>query len=219
MIRALIFDFDGLILDTEMPSYLSWVEVFNAFDCELSEEDHAQTIGAHFDRLDLLKQRTSRRLPPDAELHAIKKKRHLELLADLEILPGVVAWLDDAARLGLPLAVASSSSSTWVTEHLRNFELLDRFAHVVCCEDGVPPKPSPDCYVTACERLGVEPSRALAVEDSGNGIAAAKAAGLWCVAVPNTLTIRMDLSAADVRLESLAGARLEQVIARLPAPG
>jgi HAD superfamily hydrolase (TIGR01509 family) len=215
MIDALVFDFDGLILDTEMPSYLSWLEVFTTFGCELTEDEHALTIGAHFERIDLLKQRARQPLPPDDEIRAIKLERHHELLADMQLLPGVVAWLDEAARLGLPLAVASSSSSPWVTGHLDRFSLIERFQHVVCCEDGMPPKPSPECYLAACERLGVEPSRALAVEDSANGVAAAKAAGLWCVVVPNTLTRRVDLSAADVHLDSLADASLADVIAQL----
>ncbi|HZN14791.1 MAG TPA: HAD-IA family hydrolase [Acidimicrobiales bacterium] len=216
MIEAVVFDFDGLILDTEMPSFVSWAEVFKLYDCELTEDDHALTIGAQFERIDILKQRARRPLPPDDELRAIKKQRHDELLADMEILPGVIAWLDDVGRRGLPVAIASSSPSSWVTELLDRFELAPRFAHVACCDGDRPPKPAPDCYIAACDALAVAPQHALAVEDSANGVAAAKAAGMWCVAVPNALTRRLDLSAADVQLESLAHASLDDVIAQLP---
>ena len=81
------------------------------------------------------------------------------------------------------------------------------------------PKPAPDCYRVACELLGADPGNALAVEDSANGIAAAKAAGLWCVAVPNALTQRLDLSAADLQLASLADKSLADVIATIDGRG
>ncbi|MBA3654587.1 MAG: HAD family phosphatase [Actinobacteria bacterium] len=212
MIDAVVFDFDGLILDTEMPSFLSWVEVFEHFGCELHEDEHALTIGAHFERIDLLKARARVALPSDDDVRAIKQRRHAELLAEMEILPGVVTWLDEADALGLPLAIASSSPSSWVSGLLDRFELTGRFRHVVCCEDGRPPKPAPDCYLAACDALGVAPANALAVEDSANGVAAAKAAGLYCVAVPNRLTLRLDLSAADRQLASLEEQTLAEVI-------
>jgi HAD superfamily hydrolase (TIGR01509 family) len=148
-------------------------------------------------------------------LRARKEKRHRELLRGMEILPGVLDWLDEAERLGLHLAIASSSPSSWVLEHLDAYGLTHRFAHVVCCEDGIERKPAPDCYRVACERLAVEPRAALAVEDSANGVAAAKAAGLWCVAVPNELTRRLDLAAADVQVASLGDITLAEVRARL----
>ena len=217
MIEAVVFDFDGLILDTEMPSYLSWAEVFRSVGLDHTEDDHVTTIGSNFDRMEQLRQRATGTLPPDDELRAIKDKRHRELLSGMEILPGVRDWLDEADRLGLGLAIASSSPSSWVLEHLDAYGLTPRFAHVVCCENGIERKPAPDSYRIACERLGVAPASALAVEDSANGVAAAKAAGLWCVAVPNALTKRLDFSAADVRVASLADISLAEVCDRLDA--
>ena len=215
MIDAVVFDFDGLILDTEMPSYMSWREVFHRFGVELEEVEHAHTIGAHFDRVDLLRQRANVELPSDDELRELKQRRHVELLTETEVLPGVVAWLDEATALGLPVAIASSSPSNWIYGHLDDLGLRKRFEHVICCEAGMPPKPAPDCYVAACDALGVSPVNALAVEDSRNGVAAAKAAGLRCVAVPNALTRHLDLSAADLELTSLADMSLADAIARL----
>ena len=216
-VDAVVFDFDGLILDTEMPSFLSWVEVFEHFGCELSEDEHALTIGAHFERIDLLRERAPLPLPADEEVRALKQRRHEELLAELEILPGVAAWLDEAEAMDLPIAIASSSPSSWVLDLLDRYELRPRFRTVVCCEAGMPPKPAPDCYIAACDALGVEPARALAIEDSANGVGAAKAAGLWCIAVPNRLTRRLDLSAADIQLRSLDDTTLAGVIQELTA--
>lgn len=212
MIDAVVFDFDGLILDTEMPSYLSWREVFEHYGCELTQDDHLSTLGTNFDRMELLRSRVTAPLPPDDEVRALKLRRHQELLAEIDPLPGVLDWLVEAEARGLPLAIASSSPSDWVHDLLDRFELRRRFTAVICCGTELPAKPNPDCYVAACDELGVAPSKALAVEDSFNGVAAAKAAGLWCVAVPNQLTRRLDLSAADVELESLDQMTLAEVI-------
>jgi HAD superfamily hydrolase (TIGR01509 family) len=217
VIDAIVFDFDGLILETEMPSYLSWRELFERFGCQLTEDEHVGTIGTHFDRLQLLRERATVTLPTDDELRAIKLRRHHELLAEIEVLPGVLDWLDAADRRGLPLAIASSSPDDWVIDHLERIDLRHRFRAVICCGDDLPRKPEPDAYLAACDALAVEPSRALAVEDSANGIAAAKTAGLWCVAVPNPLTRRLDLGAADVQVASLAEITLDEVLERLTA--
>ena len=101
--------------------------------------------------------------------------------------------------------------------HLDRLQLRDRFACVACFSDQLAGKPEPDTYLAACAAVGVDPRAALAVEDSPHGVTAAKAAGLWCVAVPNDITRRLDLSHADLRLASLADASLQDVIARIAA--
>jgi HAD superfamily hydrolase (TIGR01509 family) len=131
------------------------------------------------------------------------------------VLPGVHDWLDDARRLGLPIGVASSSEVDWVAAHLERLGLLDRFACLTCFDGALRGKPAPDLYLAACESLGVAPADALAVEDSGNGITAARAAGMRCVAVPHDLTREHDLSGADLVVASLADLTLEEAIARL----
>lgn len=215
MIDAVVFDFDGLIADTETPSYQAWRETFEHFGCVLTEEEHVMTIGAQFDRLAWLKERASVELPSDEDVRQFKLKRHMELLAGLEIIAGVEAWLDEVDALGLPMAIASSSPPSWVNDHLDRLGLRSRFRAVSCCEGDMPPKPAPDCYIAACHALDVAPCGALAVEDSANGVAAAKTAGLWCVAVPNALTKRLDLSAADIEVASLADITLGEVLAEL----
>src|SRR5439155_12795041 len=102
-----------------------------------------------------------------------------------------------------------------VEQHLAHLGLLQRFAAVACFGDGIAGKPEPDTYLTACAALGVEPRAAIAIEDSPHGVTAAKAAGLWCVAVPHEITARLDLSHADLRLSSLADTTLSEVLDRL----
>jgi HAD superfamily hydrolase (TIGR01509 family) len=148
-------------------------------------------------------------------MHARRLARHDEIIDREVIRPGIEAWLDEADALGLKLAVASSSSSSWVKGHLERLGVLNRFSHISCAENDVPPKPAPDTYLRACAAIGVEPNAALAVEDSPNGASAAKAAGLWCVVVPHAITEQLDLSHADVRVDSLAHVTIADVIDEL----
>ena len=112
----------------------------------------------------------------------------------------------------MSLAVASTSSRKWVHGHLDRIALLDSFSHLACGDEVEQVKPAPDLYWLALQRLGKDPSQAIAIEDSPNGIAAAKAAGLFCIAVPNPLTARLDMSAADMRLASLAELPLAEAL-------
>jgi HAD superfamily hydrolase (TIGR01509 family) len=143
-----------------------------------------------------------------------RKARHNEMIAELEILPGVRDAVAEARRLGLRLGVASSSSRTWVTGHLKRLG-LDGFECVRCRDDVVNTKPDPDLYLAVCACLDVLPGEAIALEDSANGIAAAKAAGMRCVAIPNPMTAGLDLSAADLRLDSLADVSVAELLERL----
>jgi HAD superfamily hydrolase (TIGR01509 family) len=214
-VKAVVFDFDGLILDTEGPVFHSWREAFEAAGASLMLEEWSDTIGRanSTDPADLLAERTGR--PLDEARRAARKARRDELLAAEAVLPGVHDWLEDARRLGVPIGVASSSEVDWVAGHLERLGLLDRFACLTCFDGALRGKPAPDLYLAACESLGVAPADALAVEDSGNGVKAAKAAGLKCVAVPHDLTRDHDLSGADLLLESLAESPLEEAVTRL----
>jgi putative hydrolase of the HAD superfamily len=143
-----------------------------------------------------------------------RKARHNEMIAELVILPGVREAVAEARRLGLRLGVASSSSRTWVTGHLKRLG-LDGFECVRCRDDVVNTKPDPELYLAVCACLDVLPGAAIALEDSANGIAAAKAAGMLCVAIPNPMTAGLDLSAADLRLDSLADVSVAELLERL----
>jgi HAD superfamily hydrolase (TIGR01509 family) len=216
-IEAVVFDFDGLILDTEMATYVAWQEEFVAHGGEPpSLEEYGVEIGTvnALDLLALLRERAIEAVDVDA-MQARRKGRRDDLIALEIVRPGVEAWLDEADARGLRLAVASSSSPPWVEGHLERLGLRKRFAHIASRRSGVAPKPAPDTYLEACSAIGVAPRAALAVEDSPNGALAAKAAGLWCVVVPHAITESLDLSHADVRIDSLAMTTLGDVIAKL----
>src|SRR5207253_1113531 len=146
-----------------------------------------------------LGERTGEPLDRD-ELDALERLYYREATAMQQLLPGVERYLAEARRLGLKTAIASSSRSTWVMEHLERFGIHEHFDAILCSEDVSRTKPDPELYQKAVERLSVSAVETIAFEDSTNGIRAAKAAGLFCVAVPNPLTAGLDLSYADLRL-------------------
>ena len=216
--KALVFDFDGLILDTEVPVYEAWQEIYGEHGCELAFEKWATCIGTAdtFDPCVDLQAALGRALDA-AVLEARHRARTDVLIAARGVLPGVREYLEEAARLGLALGVASSSSRRWVEGHLVRLGLRDSFQVVRCADDVPRVKPDPALYRAAVQSLGARPDEAVALEDSPNGILAAKRAGLTCVAVPNPLTVRLDLSLADLRLSSLAELSLPALLARLRA--
>ena len=214
MIEAIIFDFDGLILDTETPDFLSWQELYAEFGVELPLTAWHNNIGSSdlFNPYLHLEELLDR--PIDrAAVHARRKQRDNELLAAQTVLPGVIGYLDAAHQMGLKIGLASSSHHAWVDDHLERLGLFDRFA-VIFCRDDVDgrSKPDPAVYQAAVEALQVHPNRALALEDSPNGVQAAKVAGLFCAAVPNQMTESLNFDQADVQLTSLTAISLDQLI-------
>ena len=214
-IRGLVFDFDGLILDTEGPEYAAWCEVFGEHGCELKIEDWSAGIGTQrgFDPYAHLERLSGRQLVRD-DLRPRVRQRLLALIAQEVVKPGVTEYLDEASRLGLRVGLASSADRDWVTGHLTRLELLDRFQTIQTWAEGTRPKPAPDLYLAALEALGLTPEEAIALEDSPNGLAAAKAAGLFCVAVPSGPTATLDFSRADLVIPSLAALPLGELLTR-----
>ena len=218
MIRAIVFDFDGLILDTEEPIYRSWREVYEEHGEDLPFDRWVQTVGTAdsvFTPQRYLEERLGRAL--EQEVLDRRKDRRTQLILANQVLPGVVQRIDEARKMGLKLGVASSSTQEWVRGHLDRLGILDRFDCVRCRDDVAHPKPEPDLFLAAAACLGVQPSESIAVEDSPNGIAAAKRAGMKCVAIPNLITAGLDLSQADLILDSLADVTVGQLLERLSA--
>jgi HAD superfamily hydrolase (TIGR01509 family) len=215
MIKALIFDFDGLILDTEVPEYQSWVELYQAYGCKLPIEKWLASIGTTnaFNPYEYLEQQLGREID-HAEVRTQRRARFAELMADQTILPGVQEYITTAKRLGLKLAVASSSPRSWVIGHLSHFGLETHFDAIRCGDEVKATKPDPALYLAALQALEIEASEAIALEDSPNGILAAKRAGIFCVAIPNALTKQLSLSLADFQMSSLADLPLEQILQR-----
>ncbi|WP_119071876.1 HAD family hydrolase [Aggregatilinea lenta] len=219
MIRGVIFDFDGLVMDTEMPDYQAWCEVYDQYDAELPMEEWMKCVGTYaeaFDACEYLEAAIGRSLEDRKGIQDAVHRRRLEIIAAQQVLPGVENYLSEARRLGLKIAVASSSTHTWVDAHLERLGLLDTFDCVRCREDVEVIKPDPALYLAALDGLGLTADEAFALEDSASGVLAAKRAGLYCVAVPNTVTRLMDLSHADRIIDSMAGVPFEDLLASLP---
>jgi HAD superfamily hydrolase (TIGR01509 family) len=219
MIRAVIFDFDGLILDTEAPIYQSWLEVYRDHGQELPFEQWVQIVGstqAQFNPQHHLEQRLGRPLPQEVVDRRIG--RRTQLILAQQLLPGVLQLIDSARAAGLKIGLASSSTGDWVSGHLARLGILDRFDCLRCRDDVAHAKPQPDLYLAVLDCLRMSPSEAIAIEDSPNGVTAAKQAGVKCVAIPNPITARLDLSQADLVIGSLAEVTLQQLLEKLEPP-
>jgi HAD superfamily hydrolase (TIGR01509 family) len=218
LIRAIVFDFDGLILDTEEPVYRSWLEVYQAHGEDLPFDRWVQIVGSTtsgFHPQHHLEERLGRPLPQ--EVLDRRVGRRTEMILANAVLPGVVEHLDAARELGLRLGCASSSTQDWVRGHLARLGILERFECIRCRDDVAHAKPEPDLYVAVLDCLQVAADEAIAIEDSPNGVTAAKRAGLRCVAIPNSITARLDLSQADLVLSSLADLSMAELLERLTA--
>ena len=216
MIKAIIFDFDGTIFDTETPDYESWRQTYATFGCELPLDVWAQYIGTTtFNPYQYLESLLGREVDRQV-VHKQRKAIDNELIAQQTVMPGVVDYLDEAEALGLKIGLASSSDHSWVDHYLEHLGLMDRFAVVSCADDvGNRPKPDPAVYRHALTQLGVSATASLALEDSANGVAAGKDAGLWVTAVPNSMTQNLNFDRADIQIKSLTELSLSQLIAQL----
>jgi HAD superfamily hydrolase (TIGR01509 family) len=217
VIEALLFDFDGTLVDTESVDLRTWHEVFEAHGVAVPLDRFASRIGtlAGPDELDELDALLDVPCDRDAVL-ATRRRRELELLELEPLRPGVREYLEQAQQLGLRVGIVSSSSHSWIDGNLRRLGLLDGWTTVVCADgDTTRCKPSAALYLEALEELGVDADEAVAIEDSPNGITAARAAGIFCVAFPNDVTSALDLSHADLVLESLHDVPLGELLTRV----
>lgn len=215
MLQAIIFDFDGTILETETPDYQSWQECFGDCGCELPKELWASYIGTAsgtFDPYTLLEQQWGQPVDRPA-LRLRRRQRFHELVAREPLRPGVVPLLEAATQHGIRLAVASSSTRDWVEENLATRNLRHYFEFVYTANDVALVKPDPALYLLALNALGVEAAHAIAIEDSRNGLIAAKRAGLKCIVAPHGMTQHMDFALADRVIDSLAAISLTELIA------
>jgi HAD superfamily hydrolase (TIGR01509 family) len=209
MIKALIFDFDGLILDTETPEFRVWQDIYREHGYEFPAERWAGIVGgaghSDFDAAEHLALLIDGRM----DSISLQDRNRLESGALIESqgpLPGVMDYINEAKKLGLKLAIASSSDRAWVHRHASRIGVLGYFDEIITREDVGPgrTKPHPDLFLTALERLEVPKDAAIVFEDSPNGIKAAKQAGIFAVAVPNELTSTLSLDHADLILSSLS---------------
>jgi HAD superfamily hydrolase (TIGR01509 family) len=214
VIEALLFDFDGLLVDSESVAFQTWQEAYREHGAELPVERWAAAIGTigGFDPLADLELSLGRAIDREA-VHRAQRDRELALVSVQPFRPGVVEYLAEARTRGLEVAIVSSSSNAWIAGHLERLETVDGWACILCANgDAARAKPLPTLYLEALETIGVAPEAAIAFEDSPNGVAAARAAGIFCVAVPNSVTAQLDLSAADLLVESLEAIPLRELL-------
>ena len=209
MFDALVFDFDGLILDTETPLYEAWRHTYEHFGLPpLDFEAWCKALG--------LADGDPNMIDPVAELAAhlgnqfdleavntVRRARRDEMQAKETVRPGVLSLLGAAEGFEIPVAIASSSPIDWITGHLDTHGLSDRFEFVSCVNADTPGKPHPATYLNACAALDADPSRSVALEDSPNGASAAKAAGMFCIGVPAGVSQHLDFSHTDMTVASL----------------
>lgn len=212
-IKAIVFDFDGTLMDTETSAYDAICEVYAEYGQKLNFESWALNIGTigEFDvygELERLSGITLDRIAAKARF----KEFHIAKVTSIALLPGVKERLEEAQRLGLAIGLASSSDRAWIEMHLERQGIRSYFQAIRSSDDVEKVKPDPALYRLAVEALGVRPDEAIAVEDSLNGLRAAKAAGLYGIAVPNHVTSHMDFSIADLVLNSLEDQPLERII-------
>ncbi len=215
-IAALIFDFDGTILDTETPIFEEWSDEYRRFGQELEIALWARGIGTHgtVDFAVQLAQLIGDGHDPKALRQGVRS-RVRSRLQDQPLRPGIESLLDDAEKTRMPAAIASSSTSGWVETWLDHHGIRDRFGPI-CGRDHVERvKPAPDLFLLAAERLGADPAACLVFEDSPNGVLAARAAGMPCVAVPNPVTCHLEMPEAELQVESLGGLRLDEILSRI----
>jgi len=219
-LQGILLDFDGLILDTETAVFQAWQELYRSWGEQLEFGEWITLVGKSDQEIDPM-DRLEAVVGPGFNRDQARRQvaaREMELIEGRDPLPGVLDLLDAARLRGLPLAVASSSTRDWVLTHLTRLGLLDRFAAVSCSDDVPRAKPDPALYRLSLEKLGLTPEKAVVFEDSPPGVLAAKRAGLYCVAVPNGITRRMEFhdngGGPDWVLNSLEEFPLEYILER-----
>lgn len=215
--KAVIFDFDGLILDTETTEFETFRYIFRTYGLELPFNVWKDCIGTDssvFNPYRYLEQCLGRSVDLDAVREA-RKQKVAELTSNLQAFPGVEDNLIRAKQLNLRIGLASSSPYVWVSGYLQKLGLFDYFDCIRTADNVSRVKPDPELYLQALDCLGVKPSEAFAFEDSPNGALAAKRAGMYCVAVPNSLTDQLPFGEIDLRLKSMKDMTLDEVMERL----
>lgn len=215
MLKALIFDFDGLILDTETPEVLVWQSIYRDHGFELPLDEWKKTIGGYgisnFDAAEHLALLSSGRLDPVSSKARYRKETEAIIHAS-PILPGVVDMIEQAKAAGIKVAIGSSSPHSWVDTHAKRLNIFHYFDFITCQDDVAPgrTKPNPDIYLKSLERLKVQKDEAVVFEDSPNGVEAARRAGIFVVPVPTQLTSQMNVR-GDLTVSSIAELTLQDL--------
>ncbi len=203
--KAVIFDFDGVLVNTEVAIYNSWKRVYAAEGHEIPLETFNQCLGSGYTYWDpgkYLESLTGKTY----DWPAINAARQAEIVRDLEnegLIPGVEDFIKKLHSAGVPMAIGSSSSHKWVDDWLKREKIMQYFNTVVCRDDCKAVKPAPDIFLKAAVNLGIAPADCVVLEDSHNGTIAAVNAGMNVISVPNRITAFADFSMATCRITAI----------------
>ncbi|WP_017729355.1 HAD family hydrolase [Halalkalibacterium ligniniphilum] len=215
--KGIIFDFDGLILDTETPWYDAYKHVYKAHGHELPLPIYAKTIGTTLDAFHpfrYLEEISGRKLN-DHELTKQITQHHASSMEKMDLRPGVRKYLQDAKSEGLKVGLASSSERKWIDRWLSKYQLHSFFDTIWTSDEVMNVKPDPELYEKAQHALGLNKEDVVVFEDSLNGLIAAKRAGLTCVIVPNPVTAHLPFEEHDYQLSSMEEIPLINLLQKL----
>ncbi|MFD1955459.1 HAD family hydrolase [Paenibacillus thailandensis] len=215
MIKAIVFDFDGTILDTETPWFEAFREAYRARGAELSLETFSACIGTSLDAFnpyEFINTLIEKPVEPESFKKEIRD-RHAALMKQVRMQPGIQAYLDAAKQAGLKIGLASSSSRAWIDKHVNLLGIAHYFDCIRTSDDVNKVKPDPELYRQALEALNVSPQEAVAIEDSPNGSRAAVAAGMHCVVVPTPVTRSLAFDPACLMADCLTDVEFERLVA------
>jgi HAD superfamily hydrolase (TIGR01509 family) len=216
---AVIFDFDGIILDSETPEYESHRRIYERCGVTLTVEEWCGVIGTWSEGHDeqwfarLCAQSTD---APARDAYFAERRRIFEEIVPADPMRGIPELLDALRGAAIPIAIASSAPARWVAGAVERLGIRPLFDAVVTGDEVLHRKPAPDVYLEAARRLGVDPARSVAIEDSGPGIAAARAAGMKAIAIPHWLTHTHDLTAADLTVAHAGELTLDRLVTLWP---
>ena len=215
---AVIFDFDGIVLDSETPEYESHRRIYERCGVTLTVDEWCAVIGTwsegHDEQWFTRLCERSATAPARADYFA-ERRRIFDEIVPVDPMRGVGELLTLLREARIPLAIASSAPARWVVGAVERLAIRPFFDAVVTGDEVAHRKPAPDVYLEAARRLAVDPRRAIAIEDSGPGLAAARAAGMTAIAIPHWLTERHDLSGADLTVAHAGELTLERLAALL----
>ncbi|KGX89882.1 HAD family hydrolase [Pontibacillus marinus BH030004 = DSM 16465] len=213
--KAVIFDFDGLIVDTESIWFDVFQEILQEYGVDLSLETFSKCVGstddALYEHMEIHATKPFDRMEIDREA----EKRYQDFVEELVLRNGVLDYLKEAKRLGIHIGLASSSGMDWVKRYLTRFGILSYFDVMWTGDQVSEVKPDPELYERTIDSLQLQPEEAVVFEDSGNGLLAARRAGIPCVVVPNRVTRQISFEGYALKLSSMEEKSLREVLAYL----
>lgn len=215
MIKALIFDFDGTIIDTETAWYNVFRDAYAQYGVDLSLATYARCLGTNlqtFNPYTYLVTHHQIQLDVEAFQTSIQQ-RHAQWMETETLRPGILTLLQQAKEAGLQIGLASSSSRQWIDLYVDKLGIRHYFDCFCTADTVTNVKPDPELYLQALEQLGVEAYEAIAIEDSPNGAQAAVAAGLYTVVIPNEITKQLPFNTKHNTVDTLEHCTIQDFLA------